>query len=216
MPAPSPSEIEDLARGALRGAGLDGENVPDLAAALGQFVGQALALFAATAIVAPGIPAAAPPPANSGSTVGPGLLLPPPAGGPVASQLEGIAASALAARRLDGDGRGALARVLAGVTAQAIALFTTTVMVAPGVAIAGLTTTAPGALMGAAPAAPALRPIAAGLAQAEGLRGARVPDLAGALAETLANALSAFLTRVKVAPGIPCTPAATAAPGRLV
>jgi hypothetical protein len=216
MPAPSSPQIEGMASGALSGAGLRGENIPDLAAALGQIIGQALAIFAATAMVSPGIPAGVDPMSGSGSTAGPGMLLPPPAGGPIAAQIEPIAQGALASKQLNGEQRGALAKVIAQATEQAITLFTTAVQVAPGIAIAGFVTAAPGSLVGAAPAKPTLEPIVLGFTQAEGLRGENAPDLAGAIAETLANALSAFMSMVQVSPGIPSTPAATAGPGRLI
>jgi hypothetical protein len=216
MPAPSPSEIESAAKGAMQSAGLRGKNAPDLAAALAQTLGQALDLFVATAMVSPGIPASAPPPALSGSTVGPGMLLPPPAGGPGASQIEPLALSALTSKKLDGEKKPGLAKAIAQSIAQGLMLFTAQVMVAPGIAIAGLVTTAPGMLMGAAPAKPQLQPIVFGFLQAQQIRGENASDLAGAMAETIANTLTQLISRLKVMPGIACTPAATAAPGRLM
>lgn len=216
MPAPSSALIENLAKGALAGAGLNGKNIPDLAAALGEIIGQALTLLATMAMIAPGAPAVVDPITGSGSTAGAGMFLPPPAGGPGQSQIEPTALGMLSAKQLNGEQRGALAKVIAQSTAQAILLFTSMVQMGPGIAIAGLLTAAPGMLIGAAPAKPVLLPIVAGFAQAEGLRGQNAPDLAGAIAETLASALSAFLSMVMVAPGIPATPAATAGPGRLV
>lgn len=216
MPAPSASEIENLAKAAMQSANLRGEYAPDLAAALAQTCAQAFTLFVSMAMVAPGIPAAAPPPPGSGSTAGPGTLLPPPAGGPSASMIEPIAVGMLASNRINGEKQGALAKVIAQSIEQALTLFTTQVKVAPGMAIAGFTTTAPGSLVGAAPAKPMLQPIVLGFLQAEGFRGQNAPDLAGAIAETLSNALTQMMTRLKVTPGIPSTPGATAGPGRLV
>ena len=216
MPAPSASEIENLAKAALQSASLRGENAPDLAAALGNICGQAFTLFVSLAMVAPGIPAAAPPPPGSGSTAGPGTLLPPPAGGPGASMIEPIAVGMLASHKINGEKQGALARAIAQSVEQALLLFTSQVMVAPGMAIAGFATTAPGNLMGAAPAKPMLQPLILGFLQAGGIRGQNAPDLAGAMAETLSNALTQMMTRLKVTPGIPSSPGATAGPGRLV
>jgi hypothetical protein len=216
MPAPTSSQLEGMASGALQGAGLRGENIPDLAAALGQCLGQALTLFTSMAMVMPGIPAAVDPISGSGSTAGPGMLMPPPAGGPAAAQLEPMALGALSSKQLNGEQKPALAKAIAQSTAQALTLFTSMVQVAPGMAIAGFVTAAPGMLMGAAPAKPALQPLVLGFLQAEGLRGENIPDLAGALAETLSNALSALMSQVQVSPGIASTPAATAAPGRLL
>lgn len=216
MPAPSGSEIGSLAKSAMQSASLRGENAPDLATALGDTCGQAFMLFVNMAMVSPGIPAAAPPPPGSGSTVGPGMLLPPPAGGPGASQIEPIAKGLLASNKINGEQRDALAKAIAQTVEQALILFTTQVKVAPGMAIAGFTTSAPGNLMGAAPAKPMLQPIALSFLQAGGIRGENAPDLAGAMAETLSNALTQMMTRLKVSPGIPSSPGATAGPGRLL
>lgn len=147
MPAPTAAQLEPLARGALTAAGFRGENAPDLAKALAEATANALSLFLAQAMVMPGIPAAAPPPPGSGSTVGPGMLLAPPAGGPVAAQLRPLADGALAAANFRGESIGQLAEVIAGALAQGIQLFTAQVMVAPGIPIAGFVTTAPGRLM---------------------------------------------------------------------
>ena len=107
---------------------------------------QALALFLNQAQVLPGIPASAPPPANSGSTVGPGKLLSPPAG-PTAAQLENLALADLQGEGIAGENAPNLAKVIAGSLAQAIELFTAQVQVAPGIAISGLVTSSPGSLI---------------------------------------------------------------------
>src|SRR5262245_20743442 len=101
-------------------------------------------MFMAQAMVMPGIPVVAPPPAGSGSTVGPGMMVPPPAGGPDADQLRPIAEAQLLSQGIRGEGAGALAAVLAGAIAQGILMFTAQVAVAPGIAIAGFATSAPG------------------------------------------------------------------------
>jgi hypothetical protein len=147
MPAPVAAQLEPLANAALTAAGIRGKNAPDLAKALADVTAQALSLFLAQAMVLPGIPAAAPPPPGSGSTVGPGRLLPPPAGGPDASMLEPLARAALAKVQLQGEGIPALAKVIAGALAQGLQLFTSQIMVAPGIPIAGFVTAAPGRLM---------------------------------------------------------------------
>lgn len=147
MPAPQASQLEPIAKAALTSAGIRGENAGDLAKALADVTAQALAMFLGMAMVMPGIPAAAPPPPGSGSTVGPGMLAPPPAGGPMAAQLAPMAQGALASAGIRGENAGDLAQVIAGALAQGIQMFTAQVMVAPGIAISGLTTTAPGRLM---------------------------------------------------------------------
>ncbi len=147
MPAPQASQIESIASGAMQSAGIRGENAPDLAKAVAQATADALSMFLNQAMVAPGIPAAAPPPPGSGSTAGPGTLMPPPAGGPIAPQLEGMAQSALSSNGIKGQDAPALAKVIAGALAQGIMMFTTQVKVAPGIAVAGFTTTSPGSLM---------------------------------------------------------------------
>ena len=67
-----------------------------------------------------------------------------------------------------------------------------------------------------APQASALEGIVLGLIQAQQLTGENAPDLAKAIAEALAGSLDTFTQQIQVAPGIACTPAATAAPGRLM
>ena len=146
MPAPTDSQLEPIASGALQSAGIRGENASGLAKALAKTCAQAFSMFLSQAQVLPGIPAAAPPPPGSGSTAGPGMLLPPPAGGPGASQIEGIARTALDEQGIQGENAGDLAKVIAAGVAQGIMLFTAQVKVAPGIAIAGFTTTSPGSL----------------------------------------------------------------------
>lgn len=147
MPAPTAQVLEGIATAALQSAGIRGQDTSGLAKALAESTAQALTLFVSQAMVMPGIPAAAPPLAFSGSTVGPGMLMPPPAGGPIASQLEGLATAALNAQGIRGKNANDLAKVIAASLAQAIMLFTIQVKVAPGIAIAGLVTTSPGVLM---------------------------------------------------------------------
>lgn len=216
MPAPQSSEITSLAKSALQSKGLQGEHAPDLGEAIGDTCGAALQLFMAQAMIMPGIPASAPPPPGAGATAGPGMFMPPPAGGPGASTLEPLASGFLMARGIRGENAPDLAKVIAGAVAQGIALFTASVMAGPGIAIAGFVTSAPGTLTGAAPQASALEGIANGLCSGNKLQGENAPDLAGALGKTIADALAQLMQRALVAPGIPATPAATAGPGRLL
>ncbi len=67
-----------------------------------------------------------------------------------------------------------------------------------------------------APSKAQLQPIVEGLMQQNSLQGEDAPALAGAIAEVIADALTAMLSQAQVAPGIPATPAATAGPGRLM
>lgn len=147
MPAPSAQILESIAINALQNAGIRGKDSSGLARALAQSTAQALSLFLAQAMVSPGIPGAAPPPSGSGSTADPGVLLPPPAGGPVAAQLESLALAALNGQGIRGKNAGDLAKVIAASLAQAIMLFTAQVQIAPGIAIAGFVTTSPGSLL---------------------------------------------------------------------
>ena len=61
-----------------------------------------------------------------------------------------------------------------------------------------------------------LEPIVKGLMMANGLKGENAPDLAVAIADVVAQALNMFLQQMKVMPGIPCSPGASAGPGRLM
>ena len=80
MPAPGASQIESPASGFLKGAGLQGEDIPGLAAAIANTAGQALTMFLSQAMVMPGLPVAADPITGSGASAGPGKLMPPPTG----------------------------------------------------------------------------------------------------------------------------------------
>ncbi len=147
MPAPPPNLIEGLATSAFQGAGLKGEYAGKLSKAVAQTAAQALDQFLTMAQVLPGAPAAVDPISGSGSTAGPGMLLPAPAGGPAAAQIKPLALSNLQANEIKGENAQNVAGVIAGAIAQGIQLFTTQVQMAPGVAIAGFVTTAPGRLM---------------------------------------------------------------------
>ncbi|MBL9106678.1 MAG: hypothetical protein JNL82_37500 [Myxococcales bacterium] len=147
MPAPPAALVENLARAAFDAAGLRGEHAPDLAVATAKTCGQALAMFLAQAMVLPGIPAAIDPVSGAGSTAGPGKLLPPPAGGPVAPQLRGLALANLQAAGIAGEHAPALAAVIAGAIAHGLVLLCASASVAPGIAVAGFVTTTPGRLL---------------------------------------------------------------------
>ena len=146
MPSPTAEQLAGFAGSTLDSAGIRGQDAPGLALALAKTTAQALAMFLNQAQVLPGIPASAPPPANSGSTAGPGELLSPPAG-PTAEQLESLALADLKDEGIAGDNVPDLAKVIAGSLAQAIELFTAQVQVAPGIAISGLVTSSPGSLI---------------------------------------------------------------------
>jgi len=67
-----------------------------------------------------------------------------------------------------------------------------------------------------APTKAQLEGIVKGLMAANGLNGENAPDLAGAIAEVVTQGLTMLMAQAKVQPGIPCTPAATAGPGKLM
>lgn len=147
MPTPPAALLETLARQALDGAGLRGDDAPRLATALGQTFAQVLSLFASQTQVLPGIPAVVDPITTSGSTVGPGLLLPPPAGGPSAATIEPLALAQLRAAGLLGEHIPELAKVIGQTCEIGLSLLCAGVQVAPGLAVAGLVTVAPGRLI---------------------------------------------------------------------
>ncbi len=215
MPAPGPSQIESPVNGFLQSSGLRGEDAAGLATAIANTAGQALTMFLSQAMVMPGIPVAADPISGSGATAGPGRLMPPPAGGPGAPQLEGFASGQCQAQSLRGEHADGLAKVIAGVIAQGIALFCAQTLVMPGIAVAGFVSSAPGILQ-PVPLASPLEGIANGLLNQNGLRGEAAPDLAKALAQGVDLALTLFASQATVSPGIPCPPGASAGPGRLM
>ena len=69
MPVPLASQLQPIADGLMQQNGLRGQDAPALAQALAQAVDAALMLFAAQAMVSPGIPAA------PGASAGPGRLM---------------------------------------------------------------------------------------------------------------------------------------------
>jgi hypothetical protein len=147
MPAPQAAQIENLARSALQSAGLEGENIGELATAMADTFAQMLSMFASMTMVLPGIPAAVHPISGTGSTVGPGMLLPPPSGGPGASVIEPIALAALQGAGLRGENIPELAQVLGDAGELGLTLLCAQAKVAPGIAVAGFATAAPGRLM---------------------------------------------------------------------
>jgi hypothetical protein len=147
MPAPQAAAIESLGKSALQSAGLEGEDAPKLATAMGDTFAQMLSMFASMTMVLPGIPAAVDPITGSGSTAGPGMLLPPPAGGPGASVIEPIALGALQGAGLKGENIPDLAKVLGQAGELGLTLLCAQAKVAPGIAVAGFVTAAPGRLM---------------------------------------------------------------------
>ena len=216
MPALQSAQIDSFARSAFSDASLQGENGHDLARACAQATAKALAKLFSMAQVMPGIPASAPPPTGSGSTVGPGRLMPPPAGGPGKSDLQPIASSSLDDNGIKGQAETALAKILALALAEGIAVFARQAQVAPGIGIAGFVTASPGQISAPGPTASQLTSIVEDALTGQKLSGENAPDLAAAIAETVASSLEAFAKQALVAPGIPCTPAATAGPGRLM
>ncbi|NML13686.1 hypothetical protein [Azohydromonas caseinilytica] len=215
MPAPTASQLESATLGFLQGAGLRGEDAPGLAKAIAASTAQTLTLLLSMAMVQPGIPAPCDPISGSGATAGPGLLMPPPAGGPGASQLEGLVNGFLAGQGIRGEDANPLGKALAAGLAQAVQLFTALAMVLPGIAIAGFVTTAPG-MLAPVPLQSQLKPLLDGFLQQNGIRGEDAPALAQAAAQAIDLGFTLFAAQAMVSPGIACAPGASAAPGRLM
>ena len=215
MPAPSPSQLESPTKGFVAGAGLRGEDAPGLAKALADSAAQTLTLLLSSAQVMPGIPSPVDPISGSGATAGPGLLMPPPAGGPGASQLEGLVGNFLSGQGIRGEDADGLAKALAASLAQAVMLFTAQTQVLPGMAIAGFVTVAPGMLL-PVPLQSTLQSLIDGFLQQNGIRGEDAPHLAQAAAQAIDLAFMQFAAQAMVSPGIACPPGASAAPGRLM
>jgi hypothetical protein len=216
LPSPTVGQLESFARSALDSAGIRGAYAKKLALALANTTAQALAIFLNKAQVRPNIPASAPPPGNSGSTMGPGPLVSPPAG-PTALQVEALAQANLDAGGIAGENAPNLAKTIAASLEQAVALFTAQVLVDTGIAIVGLLTSSPGPLIWIRKVdQDQLQPLVDALRVENGLLGADAPALAGAIAKIIAEALALLLTQAKVAPGIPCSPGATTGPGKLM
>jgi len=215
LTVPTSAQLASPAKGFFAGAGLRGEDAPGIATALADAAGQTLTLLLSQAQVMPGIPATIDPISGSGATAGPGLLMPPPAGGPGASQLEGPVLSFLNAQGIRGSDADGLGKAIADILAQAVQLFTAQAQVAPGIAIAGFVSNSPGTLQ-PVPLHSQLKQIASGLVQQNGLRGEDASSMADAIAQAVDVAFTLFATQALVSPGIPAAPGATAGPGRLL
>ncbi len=146
MPTPSSAALENLAKSAVKNAGLEGEDAPALGIAMADLLAQVLQIFAGQTMVLPGIPAAVDPTSGSGATVGPGMLLPPPAGGPVSASIEPLALGALQGAGLEGEDIPKLAGALGDTIEVGLTMFCGQAMVSPGISIAGFVTAAPGRL----------------------------------------------------------------------
>lgn len=143
MPAPAKGMLAPLVSGFFQGVGLQGENAPDLADVVAESIATALTMFVSTAMVEPGIPGAVDPISTSGATTGPGKISTTLS----ASQLEPIVSGLLAGKSIQGEAADGLAKAIAGTIAFGIEQFASKVQVAPGIAVAGATTVAPGMLM---------------------------------------------------------------------
>ena len=188
---------------------------PGLAQALADATGQTLTLLAGMAKVLPGIPAPVDPISGSGATGGPGMLMPPPAGGPGASALEGLVNGFLSGQGLRGEDAPGLGKAIAASLAQAVQLFTAQTQVLPGIAIAGFVSVAPGMLK-PVPLQSTLKSLVDGFLQQNGIRGEDGPHLAQAIAQAIDLGFMQFASMAMVAPGIACPPGASAAPGSLM
>lgn len=149
MPAPTKAQIKPIVDAAFARVRFTGANIGDMSDVIADAIAQSLSLFMAQGKVLPGIPAvvAPPPAAPVGSTVGPGNLMPPPAGGPAKATILPIVQRLFASKNFTGERISDLADVIAGAIAQGISLFTSQVKVMPGIPIAGAVTSAPGMLI---------------------------------------------------------------------
>lgn len=143
MPAPSKGQLSSMVEGLIQGAGLEGENAPDLADVVAESIATALTMFVSTAMVQPGIPGAVNPTTTSGATTGPGTL----STTLQASQLEPIVSGLLSGKQIQGEAAEGLGKAIAGLIVHGIEQFTNKVKVAPGIAVAGAVTAAPGTLV---------------------------------------------------------------------
>ncbi|WP_428265610.1 hypothetical protein [Haliangium sp.] len=143
MPAPTKGQLGSAVDGFFQGVGLEGENASDLADVVAEAIATALDMFVQTAMVEPGIAGAVDPITTSGATTAPGRL----STTLQAAQLEPIVSGLLSGAGIQGDAAEGLGKAIAGLIAYGIDQFTQKVQVAPGIAVAGAVTAAPGVLM---------------------------------------------------------------------
>ena len=144
MPAPNKNQLQPIVEGLFSSAGLLGENAPDLASVVAEAIATALAQYLSMTTVQPGIAAAVDPVSGAGATTGPGSLFAPPT---QSFALEPMISGLLQSNGIRGEAAGDLAKALAGTIGFGLEEFTNNVQVAPGIAIAGFATVAPGLLI---------------------------------------------------------------------
>ena len=144
MPAPKKAMLGPIVKGLFQAAGLQGENIPDLADVVADAIAQALDKYLQMTMVQPGIPAAVDPLSGAGATSGPGRLSGPPS---AALALEPTISGLLQGKQLQGENAPDLAKAMAGIIGHGLEELTKNAQVAPGIAIAGFTTAAPGILV---------------------------------------------------------------------
>lgn len=140
---------------------------------------------------------------------------------PIASEIELIVIPSLSSNKILGEKSGDLAKALAEVTAQALALFLGSTQVMPGIehnatispAFSGATVEA--GVLTSAPASD-LSPFADAVLRKYGIAGTGTPALAKVVARALEKGFELFIANVTVAAGIAILAGATAAPGMLV
>lgn len=222
MPLPSWAEIQGL---------VDLSDVPPnhfvpYSRALAESIAEALTMFARTAMIAPGIPTTAVPPAQQGVTSAPGILIPVPL--PSAHHKTAVARFTRSIG-LDRAQKETLDSIMAqGITAGLEAMNSATML--PGVTIAGGVSVTPGRLL-----APAVGMLVATLpgqltrfdprswippAPVRGRPGVLGPCLpkkpSQVIGRLIASSMRLFVDRVMIAPGIPAPGGVTAGPGQLV
>lgn len=217
MPPPLPPVILASALGALTGAQIQGAGAPPLARALGLGVGGALLLFAGVCVVEPGQAAVVVPPpaaAGDGSTVAPGTLQGALAEPAVAALVLGC----LKAEGLEGEKIPPLAKAVGQSVVATLDVFVQKVKVAPGAAIAGFTTVAPGLLapLGGPVNGWGLKELCAAKLRDNEVDGEGGRKLAGVLATVLGDACAGMIAGLTVAPGQGASLVATITPGKLI
>ena len=129
--------------GALSGlmnAGLDSAAASSLADVIVNLFADVLTQFVAQSQIMPGIIAAVDPISTNGQTIGPGLLMPPPAGGPHTEQIEALARAKLSAAGYEAETLESWVVVLTHSCVFGLLLLCTVVQMEKQVSVSGFVT----------------------------------------------------------------------------
>lgn len=140
VPAPVAAQIKPSALAGLAGAGLEPSETSSLADVLANLFAEVLASFVARSQILPGIIAVVNPLTTQGKTIGPGLLMPPPTGGPHIEEIEAMARAKLSGAGYEDEALEGWVDVLTHTCVYGLVLTCTVVQMEKNVSVDGMVT----------------------------------------------------------------------------